>query len=344
MKNLTIFLVINLAPINRGLKNGGFMKKLFFVLFICLTMMLNGYSQLGRAILSTIGSAVTNEISKNPNASKAVEFVFKTASEILKDQAIIAYRQYIEKGRQDGWYTADGKTFFVQNGVVYLYKEDTKTFKEVEFTRGQESIYHNLYYGIDNFDKGNFNEAELNFTQVINMEPKSTTAYYTRGIIYGELNQYEKAISDFTEAIKINPTNADMYNARGLAYILLKEYDKAKSDFTEAIKINPKLAVAYLGRGCTYFQLQQNEEGIKEITEALNIDPTNVFIYIIRGYFYELIKKYDNAIADYTQAMIFYTDNANIYYARARAYNELGKNAEADKDLKKYEELSGSKK
>ncbi len=64
--------------------------------------------------------------------------------------------------------------------------------------------------------------------------------YYSRGLAYYKIGQYDEAISDFTEALKLKPKHADIYYSRGLAYNKIGQYDKAISDFTEAIKLKSK--------------------------------------------------------------------------------------------------------
>jgi Tfp pilus assembly protein PilF len=67
-------------------------------------------------------------------------------------------------------------------------------------------------------------------TDALRHNPKSATAYVSRGICYVEKNHPNKAIADFTEAIRLVPTNPTFYLSRALAYRALGDEAKAASD------------------------------------------------------------------------------------------------------------------
>ena len=72
------------------------------------------------------------------------------------------------------------------------------------------------------------------------MRPLFQMAYNNRGIAYGDLKQYDKAIADLTKVIELYPEPAKAYNNRGNAYLGLQQFDKAIADFTKAIDLDSK--------------------------------------------------------------------------------------------------------
>jgi len=52
----------------------------------------------------------------------------------------------------------------------------------------------------------------------IGIDPKNATAYYNRGIAYGNLGQWDKAIADYSSAIGIDPNYSKAYSDRDVAY------------------------------------------------------------------------------------------------------------------------------
>jgi tetratricopeptide (TPR) repeat protein len=56
------------------------------------------------------------------------------------------------------------------------------------------------------------------FNKAISLKPDYAYAYNNRGVVYGQLSQYQRAIEDFNEAIRLKPDYADAYNNRALVY------------------------------------------------------------------------------------------------------------------------------
>jgi tetratricopeptide (TPR) repeat protein len=57
----------------------------------------------------------------------------------------------------------------------------------------------------------------------IQIDPKSAKTYYNRGIAYGTLGQWEKAIADYSSTIEIDPNYTMAYSNRDIAYRKLSE-------------------------------------------------------------------------------------------------------------------------
>ena len=56
------------------------------------------------------------------------------------------------------------------------------------------------------------------FNNAIRLKPDYAYTYNNRGIVYGELSQYQRAIEDFNTAIGLKPDYAKAYNNRALVY------------------------------------------------------------------------------------------------------------------------------
>lgn len=88
------------------------------------------------------------------------------------------------------------------------------------------------------FNAKQYKEAIVEYTKVIQLDPKHYLAYEDRGMCYAFTMQDEKAIEDYTKAIEIHPTWS-CYKARGLAYYLLQKYELAYEDLYNAWSLNP---------------------------------------------------------------------------------------------------------
>ena len=62
-------------------------------------------------------------------------------------------------------------------------------------------------------------------------------AYNNRGIAYGNLGRYHRAILDYNDAIRLNPKDPVIYTNRALAYTLIGEDTRAQEDVGRAVEL-----------------------------------------------------------------------------------------------------------
>ena len=175
-------------------------------------------------------------------------------------------------------------------------------------------------------------------TQAIKLDPNYASAYFNRGQIYMELNQFDRAISDYDQAIRLDSSIAKdgfAYNNRGVAYMRLEKCDRAIADFDLAIRLSPNYAKAYANRGIAYKKLEQFNRSILDYGEAIRLDPTNADSYIGRGGVYDRLNQYDKAIVDLSQAIELDPNSAYAYNNRGAVYLQLNNSFLGCSDLKK---------
>ncbi|MDP2278493.1 MAG: tetratricopeptide repeat protein [Nitrospirota bacterium] len=147
-------------------------------------------------------------------------------------------------------------------------------------------------------------DARDAFTNAIELKPDIAEAYYNRGLAYGELGNYQRAIKDYTKAIEIE-LEPDfsyfpyVYHNRGINYAKLGNYQQAIKDFTNGIALKPDHAEAYFSRGLAYFHRANYKQAIKDFNKAIELKPDYAKAYFIRGSVYAELGNYQPAISDY---------------------------------------------
>ncbi len=151
------------------------------------------------------------------------------------------------------------------------------------FIKPSEAV---AYYrkGIANIEKGAYNDAILDFTKAIDMNPKSDSAYFMRGFIYLEyIPNYAKAERDYDEVINLNSVHQsalplqNAYNNRGLARQYQGKGEDAINDYSEALQLNNDIEVTHLHRGNMYFSLKQFELAKKDFSEVLRLNANSIY-------------------------------------------------------------------
>ena len=72
------------------------------------------------------------------------------------------------------------------------------------------------------------------FDKVVELSPKLIYAYFNKGNLYYNQNDYTAAISCYTSAISIKPDFGQAYYNRGIAYLRMGNMDKGVADLSRA--------------------------------------------------------------------------------------------------------------
>lgn len=95
---------------------------------------------------------------------------------------------------------------------------------------------------------GNAQQAVIDLTKGLELNPTNLNGYLNRGLLYYNTNQFELSLKDRDAYIQLNPENADMYYERGICKINLEKNTEAIPDFDKAIALNSSVGIYYYGR------------------------------------------------------------------------------------------------
>ncbi|MEB3213793.1 MAG: tetratricopeptide repeat protein [Leptolyngbyaceae bacterium] len=97
--------------------------------------------------------------------------------------------------------------------------------------------------------RGDFAQAEEDWSQLINLFPESAALWSNRGNVRAGQNKLDEAIADYTQSISLAPQEPDPYLNRGATYEALSQWEKAIADYNQALEIDPENAAAFNNRG-----------------------------------------------------------------------------------------------
>lgn len=67
-----------------------------------------------------------------------------------------------------------------------------------------------FYKGRIYFDREEYRNALLNFNETLQLSPNFADAYYRRGLVYHEMGQTEREITDYEQALKLDPNHSEV--------------------------------------------------------------------------------------------------------------------------------------
>jgi tetratricopeptide (TPR) repeat protein len=176
--------------------------------------------------------------------------------------------------------------------------------------------------------RGGREEAVRQLSRAIILNPKYTTAYFTRAYINRLLLNFSAALADYNQVIALNPKHQEAYNNRGnLKSQTLNDPKGALADYNQAIFLNPSYAIAYINRGALKHQKLNDPQGaLADYNQAISLNPKySGEVYSNRGALKEgYLNDPQGALADYNQAIALNPKLADTYINRgALKYNKL---------------------
>ena len=199
--------------------------------------------------------------------------------------------------------------------------------------------------GINHIHQQNYQQALVDFTQVIDRQDNLLgAAYSNRCLVNLQLQNYSAAKADCTNAIQYNSDNIEAYLNLGLAYYGREEYDRAIAQYQQVIQRDRDDYRAYYNRGLANFALKNYQQTITDYHLAL-MSPRIVdaeqktTIYNDLALSYMMLEDYDRAIANFDRAITLKPDNYNAYFNRGCAHHRQENYLAAIKDFTQVVQL-----
>src|SRR5947207_13023177 len=173
---------------------------------------------------------------------------------------------------------------------------------------------------------------------------KSEAAYRGNNIGVALLEQYKakEAVDSFARALQIKP---DLTIARinlSIALYYLPDAGGAKREAEKALRQDPNRPHPHYILGLIARAQNQFDEAIAEFQKVLKIDPGDIGSNINVGQMLSQQKKYPEAIAAFRKAIAFEPYNETALYNLGILLTRTGDKAEAQRVLKKFQELKQS--
>lgn len=211
--------------------------------------------------------------------------------------------------------------------------------------------------------QGNPQGALAILKEILRAEPGNTDAQYAMGLVYGMLDQPQKAIQYYQLASADGVELGLIYGNIGDEYYKMERYDKAMSYYKKSIAENPdeersmyNLSCIYedegrhaeaeaffraqtsehpysfcawiaYGRACMNLELWQ--QAIEAYEYAIVVDKTNVQAYFCLCDAYRRAGNYGKAVSVLHECLDYAEDKSWVYYSMGMIYMENGNNASA---------------
>jgi tetratricopeptide (TPR) repeat protein len=158
--------------------------------------------------------------------------------------------------------------------------------------------------------------------------------FYKAGNEFVESLKYDDAIVQFTSAIGVEPANPDYYYARGQSYEKLLKYQEAKADYEKVIIFDAKNIEVLIDLANINNNTGNYEEALRLLNHVTAVDKRNERAYPAKVITLLAMEKYDQALKVSDTAVII-NDSPMILYYRGVIYRKLANDVLAKKEFEK---------
>lgn len=167
------------------------------------------------------------------------------------------------------------KAYFMKGMALKEYGDTFKAVEAFKKTIEQDANYYHSFIQLGIlYAKKHDKLAIAYYNNAININPKSTEAFYGLAMYYQESGDLKNAIRNYEKIIEVDPNYKNAYYNLGyINLVFLKDYQKAVKCFTEAIANDSKYVEAYYNRGYSYELLKDFKNARIDYQNALKLKP-----------------------------------------------------------------------
>lgn len=136
--------------------------------------------------------------------------------------------------------------------------------------------------GIYDINNGKYDSAVENITKSIELKKDWEISYFYRAVAHHALENYDEAMLDYTKALQINPKMTDAYYNRARIILSRKDlqnpdYQKAIADLEKAIELDENFVDALYAIATAYKKIEDYHKCLVYLEKLLQIQPDAIY-------------------------------------------------------------------
>ena len=185
-----------------------------------------------------------------------------------------------------------------------------------------ERVAQHLVKGQQFYDVGKYREAEIEFRNVLQINPKLATAHHKLGLTYAGMRDPQQAFAEMSRATAIDPALNEAQ--LDLGRLLLQYGDLAKAEETARLLVdaNPQDRDAQLFLATVQLRAGRTDEAEKSVTKGLEIDANSADGHLLLAQILALRQRPEAALAEIQKAIALSPSSVN--YMALGTYQRTG--------------------
>ena len=231
-------------------------------------------------------------------------------------------------------------------GASYYFTKDfvksVETLKPLKsnLTTDAELAY---FYGISLIQLKKNQEAVPIFNQLASISQKSPDALFYAAQGFMVLGDYGRGIKEFRTVLTLAPNTAKTNYFIGQSLIRLNRYDEAEKAFMTELALNPTDVLSKYHLALTLIERKiEPEKAITILEEAISLKSDYADAHYQLGKIYLERGETQKAVNHLEAAVSTDVGKDFIHYQLSIAYRKMSRNEDADRELKRYQELKAA--
>ena len=183
--------------------------------------------------------------------------------------------------------------------------------------------------GIQAFQDGNIQGAELILQRVVKAFPTAYPALQILGLIKVKQENYLEAILYFKKALKINGNDPSLLYNLGQAFISSDQIAEAASILAKCTKVAPNHPGAWFSLGKCLNWLGRNNEALEALERAIGLDASNSQTLMTKGLALRSLGRFEDAVQALSNALEGEPENFAAWLDLGHSLGELKRYDEA---------------
>lgn len=132
--------------------------------------------------------------------------------------------------------------------------------------------------GIYDIQDGKYQSALENINKSLELKNDWEIPYFYRAVAYQALEDFDEAMLDYTKALQLNPKMTDAYYNRARITLTRKDIENpdifgAVKDLEKAIELDENFIDALYAMACAQKKLENYNEALEYLNRILEIEP-----------------------------------------------------------------------
>ncbi|MDR2939068.1 MAG: tetratricopeptide repeat protein, partial [Clostridiales bacterium] len=252
-------------------------------------------------------SEMSKTLSRQGNNKEAVVYIDEAIGLTQETDALM--RCYLSKAR-----------YF---RLMEEYNKAFKKYKVIQESNSPLKIFGYNDEGLLYLNLKKYEEAIVDFEQVIKLDPQTLYGYSNLADCYYNLKDYEKALEFYEKQLQYTE-EGHLYTSRGLCYYYLGEVGKERENYLKSIEVDPDYAYAYNNMGYILYCENNYNEAIEYYLKAIEKKDNLLSAHRYLGDSYRDLRQFDKSIEVFNGALKIFTngkekrllleDKAFVYY------------------------------